>query len=924
MGRAIPASAADEPSATEVETDDGGRTHDDDASEHHRLEVGARFANYEILGVLGRGAMGIVYDARDVTLERRVALKLLRSPRRRATERLLREARALARLDHPNVVRIWAADVHERSLFIAMELVQGQSLREWLRTPRRWSEVLPILIAAGRGLAAAHAGGVIRRDFKPENVLVGWDGRARVVDFGIARIDANHPEHDIVTHEGSGPHSSSSGELSTDALTEKGSLIGTVLYMSPEQHERELADETSDQFAFCMTLFEAVYGHHPFPARTQPELALKISERQIEFPDDLGTPTPPRWLKRAIVRGLEPNPRDRHPSMSALLAELERHPARRRARRQTAALVGLLGAAVALGVLLPDSKAESECVDVPAELDQQLGEAARQRISDRFAALEDATWARPSAARVERELERFADRWLEAHTNVCEARATHPGPTTSLVRARESCLAAQLDEVAILAELLSEADAAVLMQAPTMVLALPDPARCEGDDPPTAFVASSEAGETLRQQVIRLRWQAGSVGGERARARAKDLVAAARELEAPHERALLAEGLILLALLEAFDGEPEPAEAHLREAKRVALRLDSDSLLLRAEVELGWLLATMPGRVDEAYETLEDAAILIERDGSDLLTRSHWQQAYGETLLLRGELPRARVTLDELVRELESSDQPLSLATALNALARVSIAERELPQALSEGHRAIALIESHLGPTHPLLATPLHNVGIALGQLGRDEEARASLERSAALRRRQVDAARSEGFDRGGERRLADTLIELGNLDSVAGRESAREHYEAARALLEPSDVELRARVEFELGVDHQLRGEHELALESFREALRLARQVHTDDEREVAAARLGVGSCELALGRPAAAREPLEQALTSWPSSLMGTLDEAELRFALARTLVALEGPSERATTLAELARALYSQLGATEAVESIDAAGF
>jgi tetratricopeptide (TPR) repeat protein/predicted Ser/Thr protein kinase len=925
--RVEPASAPEEDDATEVESNDRAATNDEGGSDRRSLDVGDRFGTYEIRGVLGRGAMGVVYDAWDATLERRVALKLLRCHRKRSAERLVREARALARLDHPNVVRIWAAGVHSGSLYIAMERVEGQNLREWLRTPRPWNQVLPVLIAAGRGLAAAHEARVIHRDFKPENVLVGWDGRARVVDFGVARISPDHPDHlgnsGEITMEGSGASLSGFDLSSSGNLTEKGSLVGTIRYMSPEQHDREPADERSDQYAFCLTLFEAIYGQHPFPAHSQFELAAKVAECDISFPEQLPVPPPPRWLRRLILQGLAPDPRERHESMSALTLELERHPARRRMRRRTLAVGGLLAAALSIGVMLPDGNAAGQtCLDVAHEAEAELGSDARAPIAERYAKL-GADWATPMAEHVDQELATWMGTWVEARTEICELRHAHRDETRLDVR-REQCLDVQLDEVAALTEVLAQAESDTLMNAPRMLLALPDPRRCTGDDPPEVFGAGSEAGESLRDQLVRLRWLAWAGGDLEARDKAATLVAAARELESSdpaiqREHALLlAEALIVLAVLDTGEGR-SAAEQELREALRITDREGADQLRSYAMVELGWLLANTAGRADEGYELLTHASALLERVGAEPRVFATLRQGEGEALLARGDWARARSVLEALVAELEPRAEldPLSHATAIDSLARVALAERQHAEALGLANRSIMVIEGHLGPAHPLLASPLNNAGLALAGLGRTDEARASYERSIALRRTQL--ANSDDPRTG--RRLAEVLINLANLESVAGMPEAVEHYREALERIDPDDHATAANLHFNLGVHQQIAGEHEKAWASYRESLRLALPIFPDRSHEVAGARLGVGSSLVSLGRFDEAREPLEKALATWPDVLVGTADEAELRMALGRALLELEGSSAASRQLLDDARSLYLRLGDTTAVDRIDA---
>jgi tetratricopeptide (TPR) repeat protein len=902
--------------------DDASR--DEDAPK--QLGVGDRFAGFQIRGFLGRGAMGVVYEAWDPTLERRVALKLLRSPSRRAAERLLREARALARLDHPGVVRIWAADVHRGAVYIAMELVGGQNLREWMKASRTWGEILPVMIGAGRGLAAAHAAGVIHRDFKPENVLVGWDGQARVLDFGIARVSTQHPDHFPASSEDppEGEEALSgtlagqqSGELGE--LTEVGTLIGTLLYMSPEQHARERADERSDQFSFCATLFEAIYGEHPFlgKARTAEQLAAQVSEGEVHFPNDDHSKAP-RWLERVIVKGLSTAPDDRYETMEELIDALERHPARRRRRNRVLTVAAVAAAAVTLGVLVPRAEPADLCVDVGRELDGVLGEAAREKIAARFAAL-GAPRAVKIGERVDAALEDWSGRWVEARTQVCRARHAHR-QATSLDRRREACLAAQLEQVGALGSVLKSVPSHALIKTEQALVALPDPALCFGDDPPQVQ-DRPEGTEALVEELHELVWLVMTSGGEReTHQRAVQVVAEVRALPKSTEAsALLAEALVTLANAQLLNGDLAQAEVSLREAVRTAERIGADGIRARAVVDLGWTLANIPGRTREAIAILEDAAALIERIGNPSFERERERQALGEALLAAGETERAQELFETTRAEFEElGHNYLPHFTTLMGLSRVALQAGEYSRALDHASEALELIEAKLGEDDPLVATVLTNVGLAQAGLGHDEAARAAYERSIALRRRQLEGESTPG----NHVRLAEVLINLGNLHSAMGRaREAADAYREALALLPEDDDSNRALVLFNLGVDHQLAGRPEQALASYRQALRLAERVHPMDNPRVVGARLGVGSMLLALGRPAEARGPLERSLADWPASLRDSSDEGELRFGLARTSYALDGWSARVETLASEASAIYKRLGASETVAEIDA---
>jgi serine/threonine protein kinase/tetratricopeptide (TPR) repeat protein len=275
-----------------------------------------------LLEELGAGGMGVVYAAHDPELHRKVAIKLLRSARNDA--RLLREARALAQLSHPNIVAVYDVGQVEGRVFLAMELVEGTTLRGWLKERRReWREALEVFVPAGRGLAAAHAGGLVHRDFKPENVMLGHDGRVRVLDFGIVSSagaeGARRADDEVAALARADlDHGLSQG---TVRLTETGALIGTPFYMAPEQLRAEEIDERADQFSFCVALWEAVHGQRPFRGETLRDLVRAIEGGK---PTEPTQPRPvPAWLRRLLGRGLEIDRAARHASMAALLAAID-------------------------------------------------------------------------------------------------------------------------------------------------------------------------------------------------------------------------------------------------------------------------------------------------------------------------------------------------------------------------------------------------------------------------------------------------------------------------------------------------------------------------------------------------------------------------------------------------------------------------
>ncbi|HVI01642.1 MAG TPA: AAA family ATPase [Enhygromyxa sp.] len=293
---------------------------------NHAPEYIGRFG---VLGKLGEGGMGVVFLAHDGELDRRVAIKLMRSSVARSigVRRLLREAQGLARLSHPNVIQVHEIGEHQRSLFVAMEYVEGITLRSWLDAgPRPWRETLNILRQAGRGLEAAHLAGLVHRDFKPGNIMVGKDGRARVLDFGLARD--SRPSADAAASIEAPAELRELETTLVDAdshvdgsLTRSGALMGTPGYMAPEQLHGNPCNPLSDQFSFCVTAYEALFGRRPFAGATLHELTANVERGTIE-PIPSEHPAPER-VKQAVLRGLAPEPGARWPTMAALLDELD-------------------------------------------------------------------------------------------------------------------------------------------------------------------------------------------------------------------------------------------------------------------------------------------------------------------------------------------------------------------------------------------------------------------------------------------------------------------------------------------------------------------------------------------------------------------------------------------------------------------------
>ena len=350
------------------------------------LAVGARVGRFIVVERLGAGAMGVVYAAYDPKLDRRVALKLLNpqgghDDRARRTARLEREAQAVAKLSHPNVVGIFDVLVHEDHLVLAMEYLAGGTLSDWLAAKKRpWRETLRMFLEVGQGLAAAHAEGQIHRDFKPDNVLLDKSGVPKVVDFGLVRMaSATGPQavdEDAITLDAGAPVDAGPAHL-----TRTGAMTGTPAFMAPEQFRGGPVDARSDQFAFCVALYRALYGERPFGGNSFLTIAAAVTLGEVR-------PAPksadvPGWVRACLLRGLKVNPADRFPALAELVATLATDPIARRNRR----LAAVVGATVLIGGLLTvrhfalqkRHEIERQAAEQIAVADAALADAATKR-----------------------------------------------------------------------------------------------------------------------------------------------------------------------------------------------------------------------------------------------------------------------------------------------------------------------------------------------------------------------------------------------------------------------------------------------------------------------------------------------------------------------------------------------------------------
>jgi serine/threonine protein kinase/tetratricopeptide (TPR) repeat protein len=750
------------------------------------LDVGTAVGRYTVLSLVGQGAMGDVYAAYDPKLDRKIALKLLRprgaSSDARQETRLMREAQAIARLSHPNVVTVYDAGAFRGRTFVAMEYVEGQMLSVWLASRQRsLAEIVSVFTAAGRGLAAAHAAGLVHRDFKPQNVMVGDDNSVRVTDFGLAR----RLETDDLAHDA--PTIAAPGAIALlDQLTRTGELLGTPLYMAPEQFRGQPTGPRSDQFSFCVALYQALYGEHPFStAASAGQLMADVLAGQVR-PAPARSAVPPR-LRRVLVRGLASDPEARWPSMEVLTALLSRDD--RRARRRwsyLAAMAAIIVAAVATTARL-SSSSRSFCQSGPSRLADAWpapgsggGDARRGSLRSAFVKA-GSTAAAETAERTLVLLDHYAARWLDMYRDACEATHVRGEQSAEVLDARMACLEERHVALRALTDRLAVTDRDTVAGAIEAVTALPTLDRCAdvvqlraADAPPRDPAVRARVAEVHRRAAAA---RASYYTGHHRPAidEAAALVAEARGLSYP---SLLAELLLMASEFQSnalFDAH---AERMSTEAVVVGLRAKRDDVAAQGAAMLAGHLAHHQDRFEDGARWADIADALLDRLGRgnertrswvlmarvamptvsgtakaiELVERAidlkrkvlppdHPDIAYSlvtkaEQLFRAGRDAEALAVSSDALQMLSAAYGASSpyAAIALSNHAEYLLALGRATEALPLFRESLAAWEAQVGPADRFLGYPLTGIGRALIDVGRPREAIASLERALRLR----------------------------------------------------------------------------------------------------------------------------------------------------------------------------------------------
>ncbi len=807
---------------------------------------------FELLELLGEGAMGRVYRARDPQLDREVAIKLLHpTAHRGARLRLIREAQALASLSHPNILPIYdIGPVPDQpgAVYLAMQRVVGRDLQQWLRArPRSRGEILDRFIAAGHGLLAAHEAGLVHRDFKPANVMVDDEGRTLVMDFGLVRRVGEEPSTTTRLVE---------AELAqvVDELTKTGAIVGTPAYMAPEQYAGGTLDARTDQFAFCIALWEALYGERPFPEKNMAGMVHAKSRGRYATPKGRRLP---RQLHAALLRGLSPDPALRFPSLDPLL-DLLRDIPRKERRRLTFVLAG--GGTVALALVgtlvVRGPPTDDPCDDEDDAIAATWNDDTRARIGAAFEGT-GLGYAPDVWTRLEPRLDDYARGWSAMRADVC-AEPTRSG--RPLLDERLLCLDGRREHLQALVETLAHANDAVVEGALEAIEDLPTLEPC-ADASRLSVSTSAPDDPALQRRMFALRSRlsrAAILGktGQRPDALAMAM-AVAEESEDDALASIRAAAAHQLGELYLEEADYPAAQQWMTEAYFLAEARDDAERAGLAALRLSRLSSELSASPEDGLRWYRHAeAVLAPLDDARLSAQLQSQRGFlwGREFQTTKALDAYLEALALQRRVLPPDD--LQLAQMLQRVSHAQFAAGAVDDAMASNRECLEIETAALGPRHPRLAHTHNMMGIIHTHFERYDQARQSIELAISI------FEDAHGPD---HLRLASLLNSLSHAHFAVGR------YDQAIALqlraltirervLDPLQPVLAGNLEI-LGNFHIAAGRQEQALAYHRRALSITQQNANSRPRIIAHHMSSVGEVLTQLGRFEEASPVLEEA---------------------------------------------------------------
>ncbi len=789
------------------------------------LPRGTQLGRYVLLGRVSGRSGEVVYGAYDPEGDRKVSLKLFhpggddeeQSRARRVV--LVRQAQALARLAHPCVERIYEAGTYGPWVFLATEFVDGIDLRDWMEArdePFPWPEVLRVYREAGRGLAAAHKLGIVHRDFKPSNVILGKEGRLVVVDFGLAAEVEYDDVDDVDLAELR--ESMVGSPTEDDTQPTGGGMSGTPAYMAPEQHLTGHADARSDQFSFCVALYEALYGERPFSGNRPRAIALEAAKHKVR-PAPPGSSVP-AWLRAVLARGLAPHPDQRFASLEALLRELARDPAasRRRWGWGAALAVGLAGIAGLVDLQLEADR--SVCQDQGDAMTKVWTPERRDTLREAFESTGRA-WATPTWRYTEVRLDTWADEWSDLSERACLSTRVWAESGERTYELRQACLDRHLAGLEATLEALETLDGPALDRAHELAQGLPVPRQCV--DTNTLLTLGLPL-EEQRADIDELYRRLAGLEAHLALGHTFSVLREGLELvgraELTEDAPLIARSRLLVGRARLAAGQPE-AGAALHEAARAALEAGHAHLV--AEAWLARMQALVrSGRAQEALALGDYVAGIIAHK------RFGWLRPALDVVL--GDAERAHDRAAEALAHYHAAQEheqarpdrdPQRMLAAWQGQAEVHVARGDLDEAVAPLETALDTTREALGPLHPAAIGVLRRLAQVQQRRGQLAQARSYVEQALELVR-EID-----GHD----------LARVGALEAEVGFilaeqhdfERARAHFERAYQALGAEAAVDRADV-FGLGLElvgaHRDAGDPRRALDVLEPMLRRLHEV--------------------------------------------------------------------------------------------------
>ncbi|HEY4180293.1 MAG TPA: tetratricopeptide repeat protein [Kofleriaceae bacterium] len=869
---------------------------------------------YEVKQLLGRGGMGAVYLARDRTLGRDVAVKLHRAGS--GSDRLQREAIAMAKLAHPNVVTVYEVASFEDRLYVAMEYVKGGTFTTWLRNgDRTWREVIEMMLSIGEGLIAAHAAELVHRDFKPENVLVGEDGRPRVGDFGIAHVAQRTSEKII-------PVSTTGDSDPNTPMTMTGSVMGTPAYMAPEQIVGEAVDARADQFAFCVVAWEALYGKRPFKGSSLPAIAAAIALQKFERT----TKHVPPHVIAVLERGLAHDAEERYPDMRALLDAL-RSTVERGRRRWRMALIASVplaigGTALAMYASRAAAPASDPCLGGAEQLSGAWDPAVGDKMKTAFVA------ARPKDGaqiytRVAGTLDGYAKSWVDEHRDACRATRVLGAQSDSIYDLRTSCLDEKRTELAALTAGLTEAPSAGIVAAPRTVLGLSSTAACHDTKSLTAPVRPPDP--AVSAQVEALKKQVAEAKAQRLLGKLKPALDLARTIAAKSTelkyRPLEAEALLVVGDLEDRMGDTTTAIKDTEQAIVAANAGNAKLTAAEAWSSMAWMLTKSDRDFDRAMLAVQMGQAAIESAGGNPMLSAELTHYEGLIYETKKKFPEAKKKYEEALAATEALHDDAKLSVILNDIGGL---QRRMgdPEASRKTLQRALDIRTHLfGENHPWVFSTVLNLGNVSYTEGDYPTASKAYEHALKIAAEVFPPNHPQVALALGN--LAACYTEMGRFPEAI--ETHKKAIAMTEALSGPTNPDVASGLQA-LANAYVETGDHDNAVASLERAYTIMKD-HTDDP-ELAGILVDYGAV-LISSDPKRAEQLLTQAIAmgeaeskddpglAYPLTVLGGLYAKTKRFPLARTTLeralALRAKGndieveEIASTEFELAKVLY-----------------